>query len=122
MRVCLAPREIKYPTAESIAAEFFVPKAGNATPPDIKEKLEQPQLQAEGEVEEGESKAADLVPAHYDYEIPRQRREADLDRMKREKRDAWVEEVLAQKDAFNGLVSNSRHQFQFDRPGYPARP
>lgn len=124
---CFAPlsQEIKYPTAESIAAEFFVPKAGQATPPEVREKLEASADKAKEVSDSAESANADDVPESvlsYDYEIPRQRREAELDRKKREKRDAWVEEVLAQKTAFNELVSDSRYQFQIDRPGYPARP
>ena len=57
-----------------------------------------------------------------ELEIPRQRKELELDRAKRQARDAWVEHVIAQKDKFNALVSDLQHQVQVDRPTYPALP
>jgi hypothetical protein len=56
------------------------------------------------------------------FEVPRQRKEIELDRMKREQRDAWVAKVLEEKEAFNTLISDPRYQFEIEHPGYPARP
>ena len=119
------PPARQLPTEESIKAMFFVPAAGDAVPPAVREAREAAAAAAAAAEEStaGETNEGDAGATRADeYEIPRTRKEVELDRRKREARDSWLEHTLKQKELFNSLVNDPQHEVDLHRPTYPPLP
>jgi hypothetical protein len=118
-----AVREL--PTEQSIKAMYFVPAAGDAVPPTVREAREAAAAAATtteqstaGATNQGTTGATRAE----EYEIPRTRKEVELDRRKREARDSWLEHTLKQKELFNSLVNDPQNEIDVHRPTYPPLP
>ncbi|KAK3277220.1 hypothetical protein CYMTET_14761 [Cymbomonas tetramitiformis] len=104
-----AIEEVKYPTSASIAAEFYIPVHQGSAPAPEGEGAEAAAGIASGEVKPLEAAPAEPVGIN-NYEIPRQRRELDLDNSKVVGRIERGIEVEKRRDAFNAVVKDPRYR------------